>query len=156
MQVFPTLQEGSSQPTLRRTHIQTLQRALLRAGFNPGPVSPGGVGDPDGFFAGSPTSTALKAFQNANGIPANGTVGPETWEALPDENMDGMPTLALGSESGAVAMLQRVLRDSGFDPGPINGVFGQQTDAAVRGFQGLMGIVVDGVAGDQTWTVLNP
>ena len=153
MQVFPTLQPGATAPVLLRTHVQTLQRALLRAGFDPGPVVRDNLGS---FAAGSQTDAAVRNFQAANGLVANGIVGPETWEALPFEDMQGLPTLSLGSEGGAVAMLQRILDDSGFDPGGVNGVFGPTTDTAVKGFQGLMGIVVDGIVGDQTWTTLNP
>ena len=153
MQVFPTLQEGVTTPVLLRTHVQTLQRALLRAGFDPGPVVGNNTGS---FLPGSQTAQAVRNFQAANGLPVNGIVDADTWEALPDEDMQGLPALEQGSEGGAVAMLQRILRDSGFDPGQINGVFGAQTDTAVKGFQGLMGIVVDGQVGDQTWTTLNP
>jgi peptidoglycan hydrolase-like protein with peptidoglycan-binding domain len=114
------------------------------------------VNDSESYLAGSKTVQAVRTFQAANGLAANGIVGPETWEALPEEDMQGLPTLEQGSNGGAVAMLQRILRDSGFNPGPINGVFGPTTDTAVRGWQGLMGIVVDGIVGDQTWTTLNP
>jgi peptidoglycan hydrolase-like protein with peptidoglycan-binding domain len=154
--VFPTLREeeaGPGVPVLHRTHVQTLQRALRRAGFDPGPVLSGQIGS---FHAGSKTVQAVRAFQAANGLVANGVVGPETWRALPDENMQGLPRLQLGSEGGAVAMVQRILNDSGFDPGEINGVFGPRTDTAVKGFQQLMQIVIDGVVGNQTWTTLNP
>ncbi|MFD3948028.1 peptidoglycan-binding protein [Streptomyces sp. NPDC058579] len=120
MQIFPTLKEGTVNPVVFRLHVQTLQRALVRAGFDPGPV-----GDNNGdLVAGSKVATAARAFQAANGLAANGTVGPETWEALPGEDMQGLPTLAVGSQGGAVSLLQRVVRDSGFDPGPISGVLG--------------------------------
>ncbi|MFE5482923.1 peptidoglycan-binding protein [Streptomyces sp. NPDC056527] len=152
MQIFPTLKEGTVNPVVFRLHIQTLQRALVRAGFDPGPI-----GDNNGdLVAGSKVATAARAFQAANGLPANGTVGPETWEALPGEDMQGLPTLQQGSQGGAVALLQRVIRDSGFDPGPISGAFGPGTDAAVKKFQNLMSIEVDGIVGGQTWTTLNP
>lgn len=155
MQVYPTLSPGPPfGPTLRRLHVQTLQRALLRAGFDPDP--PVTVVDCESYLAGSKTVQAVRNFQTANGLAANGIVGPETWEALPEEDMQGLPTLEQGSNGGAVAMLQRILLSSGFDAGPINGVFGPTTDTAVRGWQKFMGIVEDGIVGDQTWTTLNP
>ncbi|MFE3583602.1 peptidoglycan-binding domain-containing protein [Streptomyces vinaceus] len=70
--------------------------------------------------------------------------------------MQGLPTLSEGSTGGAVALAQRIVRDSGFDPGPISGSFGSQTATAVKGFQNLMQIVTDGIIGDQTWTTMNP
>lgn len=50
-----------------------LQRALLRAGFDPGPI--------DGRL-GKKTRTAVKAFQRKNGLTADGVVGEKTWSAL--------------------------------------------------------------------------
>ncbi|MCT4357880.1 peptidoglycan-binding protein [Streptomyces sp. Je 1-79] len=152
MIIFPTFVEGKDNPVLFRTHMQTLQRALRRAGFDPGTIG----NDDSKLVAGSKAATAARAFQAANGLAASGVVGPETWEALPDEDMQGLPTLSEGSVGGAVAMLQRILRDSGFDPGPINGTFGPTTATAVKGFQNLMQIEVDGIVGGQTWTTLNP
>jgi peptidoglycan hydrolase-like protein with peptidoglycan-binding domain len=140
MEVYPTLREGI--PPGPNAHVELLQRALRRAGFDPGPI--------DGGF-GSATAAAVRNFQAAKGISVDGVVGPPTWQALPSEDMQGIPTLRQGSSGGAVALLQRALRRAGFDPGPINGEFGAPTATAVRNFQTAMGIVADGVAGPQTW-----
>ena len=150
MQVMRTVSEGMQIPPGSTSYIvELLQRALLRAGFDPGPAD-------GGFLPGSMTATAVRNFQAANGIAANGTVGPETWEALPDVDMQGLPTLELGSEGEAVALLQRCMRRMGFFHGPIDGVFGPTTEAAVRGWQASFpdGMVVDGTVGDQTWKVV--
>jgi peptidoglycan hydrolase-like protein with peptidoglycan-binding domain len=121
-----TIQEGPQFPPGSTSYeVELLQRALVRAGFDPGPVD-------GGFLPGSATAIAVRAFQAANGLAANGIVGPDTWEALPDEDMQGLPGLQLGSEGGAVALLQRCLRRMGFYFGPINGVFDAQTDASLR------------------------
>ena len=50
-----------------------LQRALLRAGFDPGPV--------DGRL-GKKTRSAVKAFQKKHHLTADGVVGDKTWAAL--------------------------------------------------------------------------
>lgn len=50
-----------------------VQRALVRAGFNPGPV--------DGRI-GSQTKKAIKAFQRRNNLHADGIVGEKTWALL--------------------------------------------------------------------------
>ena len=50
-----------------------LQKALLKAGFNPGPA--------DGRL-GKKTRSAVKAFQKKHQLTADGVVGDKTWAAL--------------------------------------------------------------------------
>jgi hypothetical protein len=57
---------------------------------------------------------------------------------------------ALNMDPDVVAEIQRLLRDAGYDPGPIDGIFGAKTTAAVAAFQAVEGIVVDGEVGPQT------
>jgi spore coat assembly protein SafA len=61
------------------------------------------------------------------------------------------PTLRIGARGEAVADLQQQLKAAGFNPGPVDGWFGPQTQAAVKDFQAARGIVVDGWVGRQTW-----
>ena len=51
---------------------------------------------------------------------------------------------------GDVRALQQDLAAAGFDPGPVDGIFGQRTGAAVRAFQTHANLVVDGIAGPHT------
>lgn len=55
------------------SRIKEVQQALKLAGFDPGPV--------DGRM-GARTRTALRDFQLANGLEADGKVGPRTWNKL--------------------------------------------------------------------------
>lgn len=64
------------------------------------------------------------------------------------------PTLRNGSRGPEVAELQRLLIAHGFNPGAVDGIFGNQTEAAVRAFQRSRNLVVDGIVGVQTWTAL--
>ncbi|NLM03763.1 MAG: LysM peptidoglycan-binding domain-containing protein [Clostridiales bacterium] len=64
------------------------------------------------------------------------------------------PTLRMGSRGQDVIRLQRLLRDAGFNPGPIDGIFGSQTHRAVVEFQRSQHLVPDGVVGIRTWTAL--
>jgi peptidoglycan hydrolase-like protein with peptidoglycan-binding domain len=41
----------------------------------------------------------------------------------------------------------------GPDPGPIDGIFGPKTEAAVRAYQTDQGVESDGIVGDRTWWV---
>ena len=50
-----------------------VQKALLRAGFDPGPV--------DGHL-GKKTRAAVKAFQKTNHLTADGVIGEKTWALL--------------------------------------------------------------------------
>ncbi len=61
------------------------------------------------------------------------------------------PVLQKGSTNPAVRDLQEALQALGQNPGPIDGVFGEQTEAAVRAFQQAKGLTVDGVVGTITW-----
>jgi lysozyme len=64
----PTLQQGSTGPA-----VKELQQRLSDQGFDPGPI--------DGAF-GPQTKAAVMAFQTANGLTADGIVGPKTRAAL--------------------------------------------------------------------------
>lgn len=57
----------------RGTDVELLQLALARAGFSSGEI--------DGIF-GSQTLNAVRRFQSANRLTADGIVGPATWAAL--------------------------------------------------------------------------
>ncbi|HZK38380.1 MAG TPA: LysM peptidoglycan-binding domain-containing protein [Clostridia bacterium] len=64
------------------------------------------------------------------------------------------PTLRIGSRGASVQQLQQLLRNEGYDPGPIDGIFGSRTQSAVMAFQRDTHIAVDGIVGIQTWTAL--
>ncbi|HJQ23300.1 MAG TPA: peptidoglycan-binding domain-containing protein [Blastocatellia bacterium] len=49
-----------------------------------------------------------------------------------------------------VKRIQQALRDAGFPPGPIDGIYGPMTAAAAAAFQRTEGIIADGEVGPQT------
>ncbi len=55
-----------------------------------------------------------------------------------------------GSTGSEVKTLQQKLKDLGFYNGNVDGIFGTQTQTAVRNFQRSVGITVDGIAGPTT------
>jgi peptidoglycan hydrolase-like protein with peptidoglycan-binding domain len=61
------------------------------------------------------------------------------------------PVLRKGSTDPAVRDLQQALKALGHDPGPIDGVFGDATEAAIKAFQQEKEITVDGIVGKVTW-----
>ncbi|OJW70506.1 peptidoglycan-binding domain-containing protein [Spirosoma sp. 48-14] len=61
---------------------------------------------------------------------------------------------ASNMEPDVVITIQQALFQLGFDPGPIDGIYGDKTAAAVAAFQQVNGLVVDGEVGPQTATEL--
>ena len=138
----PTIGPGATGDVVRR-----LQRALRR--------TPDLGISVDGVF-GPQLEAAVKSFQEGAGLLVDGIVGPLTWNALPDGGP--MPVLREGSSGALVQSLQRVLANGapgewGTTPQGIDGIFGPHTKASVEAFQAWGGVAVDGVVGDQTWSV---
>lgn len=94
--------------------------------------------------AGTPTAPSPSA-PTAPTTPGKG---------LDNVTTDPMSFLKNGSSGPQVEELQKMLKDAGFDPGPLDGKFGPQTRAAVLAFQQAKGIQVDGVVGPQTRAAL--
>ncbi len=136
----PTLERGS-----KGQAVKDLQEALIELDFKPGAV--------DGVF-GVYTESALKAFQGWASVMVDGIVGEATWEKLDNANKDD-PTVKKGSREVAVRGVQRRLIQLGFDPGDIDGDFGDKTEAAVKKFQQQYDLAADGIVGPATWAVLN-
>lgn len=65
------------------------------------------------------------------------------------------PVLKRGSTGQPVKDFQQGLKDLGYDPGPVDGTFGGDTEAAVKAFQSDRGITADGVVGPTTWLNLD-
>jgi len=126
-------------------YVFGLQARLKDLGFDPGPI--------DGVF-GPKTQIAVKDFQADVGLPITGVVDSATWKALFTGRE--LPTLRRGSAGPYVRLLQARLKDYGFDPGPVDGVFGSGTEAAVRKFQSAFWLVADGIVGPTMWASLVP
>jgi peptidoglycan hydrolase-like protein with peptidoglycan-binding domain len=74
-----------------REHVKEIQSCLKNAGFYKGNI--------DGM-KGRGTKKAIKEFQKANGLRADGVVGAKTWEAL-NKYGAGSVAAAGGAEEGA-------------------------------------------------------
>jgi peptidoglycan hydrolase-like protein with peptidoglycan-binding domain len=66
----------------------------------------------------------------------------------------GQPTIAPGATGKAVRRLQRALRRTPDLGLAVDGVFGPETETAVKEFQQGVGLVVDGIVGPLTWADL--
>lgn len=65
-----------------------------------------------------------------------------------------MEVLKKGSKGENVKILQKALLESGFNPGPPDGIFGDATVAAVIAFQKSSNLLADGIAGQKTQAAL--
>jgi len=120
--------------------VRALQRTLRSLGWQPGPV--------DGLF-GPRTEAAVLRFQTQTGVAVDGIVGPQTSKALDRARTSPLREgvgYAESNGSPRVRTLQTRLREQGFRPGPVDGVFGPRTEAAVRRFQRQGGLPTNGVA----------
>lgn len=99
----------------------------------------------DGDF-GPQTKSAVVSFQQANGLAADGAVGPNTWSKL-------IVTVREGSNGEAVKAVQTLLVKNGRSVS-VDGAFGPGTKSAVISFQSAHGLAADGVVGPNTWQQL--
>ena len=63
--------------------------------------------------------------------------------------------LKVGSKGDDVKLLQARLNSLGLSVGVVDGIFGKNTDTAVKELQSIFGLVVDGIVGDQTFIILD-
>src|SRR5579875_406351 len=90
--------------------------------------------------------TSSRAKRASLGAIAALTVGPGA--AGPATSTEHVIVLSAGSEGRQVRLLQQALGVK------VDGVFGPETEAAVRSFQANRGLVVDGVVGAKTGAAL--
>ncbi len=125
--------------------VADLQRRLLAQGL---PVT----GEDNTF--GPATEAAVRSFQERRGLLIDGVCGRQTWSSLVEAGYRlGDRLLYMRSpylRGDDVADLQRRLGALGFDSGRIDGMFGPDTERALRSFQRNAGLSVDGYCGFKT------
>jgi N-acetylmuramoyl-L-alanine amidase len=101
----------------------------------------------------------VRAFQERRGLTVDGICGRQTWASLVEagyrlgDRLLYMRTPYLRGDD--VADLQRRLGALGFAAGRLDGIFGPDTDRALRSFQRNAGLLVDGMCGTRTVLSLN-
>lgn len=123
--------------------VRDVQARLAALGF---PVTV------DGLF-GAATTAAVRSFQRAQGLDADGIVGPGTRRALVGQAPPLGRLLRQGVDGDDVRSTQRRLGDLGWIL-VLDGLFGPKTHGAVSGFQQREGLAADGIVGPATWTAL--
>lgn len=144
--------------------VAHMQSNLAKFGYD--------VGHIDGDF-GPRTEAALRAFQHDAHIEVDGVFGPQSRTAMEDRYygrgiwgtgpkvdipqpgpVPPYPGLVRkGSRGAVVRAYQQRLRDRGWAI-EVDGVFGPKTESIIKQFQAEKQLVVDGVAGPQTWHAL--
>ena len=151
-----SLKEG-----MNGSSVRALQKRLKALGYYSGTV--------DGDF-GSGTTAAVKAFQEQNGLKADGIAGTSTLNKLYLDttgkansgsssgsstiSSTGYVTLREGSSGDAVKKLQQQLKTLGYYSGSVDGKYGSGTTQAIMTFQQMNDLRVDGVAGPATQRAL--
>ena len=128
--------------------VRAVQRTLRSLGWQPGPV--------DGLY-GPRTQAAVTRFQAASGLTADGVVGPGTRQALNNARREPLRRGAGFAQPGGspqVRDLQVALRRQGHRPGPVDGLFGPRTEAAVERLQRRGGVLPSGVITTRTRRLL--
>ena len=160
---YDTLKYGS-----RGDRVKLLQKALNDLGFS--------AGSADGKF-GTGTQRAVVAFQQANGLTADGLAGKKTLQKIEaqlkgdtggsivtppsnndQEDNDGYTipgrTLRKGSQGDDVKSVQKRLKELGYYTGSVDGSYGTGSVNAVKAFQSKHGLTADGLAGTKTYKIL--
>lgn len=123
----------------------------------------------DGVY-GANMSKAVKEAQKYLGLPVDGIIGEETWDAIMETiRQMGIVTnipvasrgyvLKSGEISLGVYMMQKYLSEiaqfnSCLRPIPIDGNYGTRTIHAVEQFQYLYDLAIDGTIGSLTWDAI--
>ncbi len=146
------LSQGDSNQT-----VSQLQQALKQQGYFDSQVT--------GYF-GIDTQNAVIAYQQANGLLPDGTVGPETGDSLfgGDYALISVSlsdagivsdSLSLGDTGNDVTLLQQRLDElEYYDYDTITGYFGPITEESVKKFQNCAGLVSSGIADTETLETL--
>lgn len=121
-------------------------------------LAPSGESPIDGDEFTGQTEAAVRRFQTSQRLVVDGVCGRQTWLALIEaDHQLGDRMLYLRSpmtRGDDVTDLQRRLGSLGFDAGWVDGIFGPETESAVREFQGNAGLTEDGNVGFDTVAAL--
>ena len=129
----------------RSSAIELISNTLLRLGF---------IATPSDIFDGNLTQ-GIKAFQQERGLTATGVINEITARSLEEARFKlGDRVLVFNAAAlmrgDDVSNLQDRLIQMGFNCGKVDGVYGFNTEGAVREFQKSVGILSDGRCGPAT------
>lgn len=142
--LFPVTPSTASSPSAPNNSGQAQGQPLRAAGF-PVPSATRTTPAP-------PKSSARNNTRVTNSKPAPAS-GSRSSRRATSTSTD-LPLLRLGMRSSAVTRLQKRLQAIGLFKGSVDGVFGANTEAAVKAAQRRYRLKPDGVVGLATWRAL--
>lgn len=130
------------------SEVSSIQRKLKKMGYLDGSV--------DGIYGGD-TASAVKAFQDDEGLSTTGMVDGDTLARITSEYaaQSGETVLSPGDSGKKVIRLQNKLLLHGYNPGSVDGVYGEGTAEAVRRLQAEENLARTGIADDDVWDRLD-
>src|SRR5437764_8543259 len=122
-------------------------------------LRPAGPDGEDAALYDDATQLAVRHFQQVRGLSVDGRVGEETYRALTEARWSlGDRLLRYDPERPTrgddVTNLQERLHELGYDAGPVDGVFGAETETGLRAFQRDYGLTADGTCRPATLRAL--
>jgi N-acetylmuramoyl-L-alanine amidase len=148
-----TYRRGDAGPAVAEVRAKLAVLGLLQASLDP-------LAESESAQFDAATDRAVREFQQQRGITVDGVVGPQTYHALDearwrlgDRILSYVPARLIAGDD--VASLQQRLLDMGFDCGRVDGLFGVETEHALRDFQRNVGVRPDGTCGPATFKALN-
>ncbi len=146
----PILRPGDKEAA-KIKYIKEVQTILKAKGLYTGEI--------DGVYSGI-IVTAVRLFQQQNGLTIDGRVGANTWKVLLGGTVTpSVPVrpsvLRPGDKNAYVKELQQNLVTLGYSNVPVDGVYGAKTTAAVKALQRKHALDVDGKAGPKTLAKIN-
>jgi N-acetylmuramoyl-L-alanine amidase len=140
--------------------VADVQVALRIVGLLPPVTGPADVESTlEGAEFDEATELAVRHFQQVRGLSVDGRVGEETYRALNEARWSlGDRLLRYDPErlirGDDVISLQERVHELGYDAGPVDGVFGPETEVGLRAFQRDYGLTADGTCGPATLRAL--
>ncbi len=141
-----TISPSGIAPETFRAYVAGIQRALAEHGFFSGTAD----GTP-----GAATTRAISAYQAKAGLPVDGLAS----KSLLDHITFSQPPIRATAPAAAsystpaqpvadplIEMIQTLLAERGYQPGPADGVAGRRTTDAIRAYQKDAGLPETGVA----------
>lgn len=134
-QASPSASPRISSPFPAPNDVEHVQQQLKDRGYYLGPI--------DGVM-GQSTQAALEAYQRDHGLRVTGNLDQPTLRTLSRDTGTAATSAPSAAPTLDVRAAQRELRKRGYYSGPVDGVIGALTEAALREYQRDRGLSVTG------------